>query len=96
MLTELTPIPKPKVHRWGCEELFPQFTARDEFYRAIKPRRIELLRGLIGEYKPMVFVGYGKAFWKDYRKLFEGCEFKQDGQFQTSIYQAAQVILAGH
>lgn len=44
----------------------------------------------------MVFVGYGKAFWKDYRKLFEGCEFKQDGQFQTSIYQDAQVILAGH
>jgi hypothetical protein len=96
LLTELMPIPKPKVHTWDYKELIPQFASREEYHRVVKPRRIEMLRGLFEEYKPRVVIGYGKAFWNDYRELFEGVEFKQEGQFQTSLYRDTMVILTRH
>ncbi len=37
--TELMPIPKPKLHQSGYDDLIPQFTSRDEYYKAVKPRR---------------------------------------------------------
>ena len=90
------PIPKPKVHRWGYEELIPQFASREYYYRVVKPRRIELLRGLIEEHEPGVIIGYGKAFWRDYRELFEGSEFKEEGQFQTAVFRETLIVLTGH
>jgi hypothetical protein len=63
LLTELMPIPKPKVKRWDYSELIPQFASREEYYRTVKPRRIK-------EHRPKVAVCYGKAFWGDYRQLF--------------------------
>jgi hypothetical protein len=65
LLTELMPIPKPKVKRWDYEELIPQFASREEYYRVVKPRRIRNLRALLTEHRPKVVVCYGKAFWGD-------------------------------
>ena len=65
LLTEMMPIPKPKVHRWDYEELIPQYGSRKEYYRVVKPRRIELLRGMIEENQPKVVMCYGKSFWND-------------------------------
>jgi hypothetical protein len=96
LLTELMPIPKPKVKRWGYDELIPQFATREEYYRVVKPRRIEYLRALLTEHRPNVVVCYGKAFWGDYRQLFEGTVFEQEGQFQTAAFDDTQVILTGH
>jgi hypothetical protein len=96
LLTELMPIPKPKVQRWDYEEFIPQFASREEYYSVVRPRRVAMLRGLIDEYNPRIVIGYGKAFWKDYRKLFEGSESKQEGQFQTAVCGDTLLILTGH
>ena len=96
LLTELMPIPKPKVHQWDYEDLIPQFGSREEYYRVVKPRRIELLRGLIEENKPRVVVGYGKGFWAEYRELLRGIVFIQEGQFQMAVFGDTLVILTGH
>ena len=44
------------------------------------------MRVFIEGHKPRVVIGYGKEFWEDYRDLFEGREFKQEGQFQTAVF----------
>ncbi len=67
-----------------------------EYYETIKPRRVEYLRGLITAHIPKVVIGYGKAFWHDYRALFEGCEFMQEDQFQKAVSNNTLVILTGH
>ena len=96
LLTELMPLPKPKVKRWDYEELIPQFASREEYYRVVKPRRIGYLRALITEHRPRVVVCYGKAFWSDYRELFEGSTFEQEGLFQTAAFDNTLVVLTGH
>jgi len=96
LLTELMPIPKPKVKRWGYEELIPQFKSREEYYRIVKPRRIECLRGLIAEHRPKVVICYGKAFWVDFRELFHGHEFVEEGVFQRALAGETLVLLTVH
>lgn len=96
LLTELMPIPKSKVRHWDYEELIPQFASREEYYRVVKPRRIELIRVFIEGHKPRVVIGYGKEFWEEYRDLFEGREFKQEGQFQTAVFGDRLVSPTSH
>jgi len=96
LLTELMPIPKPKVKHWDYDELIPQFACREEYYRIVKPRRINYLGALVTEHRPKVVVCYGKAFWSDYWELFQGSEFMQAGQFQTAVFDETLVILTGH
>lgn len=96
LLTELMPIPKPKVKRWDYEELIPQFGSREEYHETIKPRRVEYLRGLIEEHQPKVVICCGKAFWGDYQDLFEGHRFTEDGQFRTAVTGNTLAILTPH
>lgn len=96
LLTELMPIPKPKFKRWDYEELVPQFASREEYYRIVKPRRIAYLRSLLAENSPRAVICYGKSFWSDYRELFEGSKFEQEGQFQTAVFDNTLVVLTGH
>lgn len=96
LLTELMPIPKPKVKRWDYVELMHQFASREEYYRTVKPRRIHYLQALIKEHRPKVAVSYGKAFWSDYRQLFEGSVFELEGLFQTAVLDDTLAILTGH
>ena len=49
LLCELMPIPKPNIGGWGYEDLIPQFKSRKDYYKVVKPMRIELLRNLIDE-----------------------------------------------
>jgi len=96
LLTELMPIPKPKVKRWDYTELIPQFASKEDYYRTVKPRRIKYLQALIKKHRPRVIVCYGKAFWGDYRQLFEGGAFKQECQFQTTAFENMLVVLTSH
>jgi len=96
LLTELMPIPKPKVHKWSYKELIPQFSSREDYYQTVKPRRIDFLRDLIEKHKPKVVIGYGKSFWADYRELFIGYDFNQEGQFQTGVFNDSLVIMTPH
>lgn len=96
LLTELMPIPKPKVRRWDYDELIPQFDSREDYYQTVKPRRIEYLRGLVEKHRPKVVIGYGKGFWSDYRQLFAGHDFSDEDGFQTAVADETLVILTAH
>jgi len=76
--------------------LIPQFASGEEYYRVVKPRRIEYLKALLRQSGPKVVVCYGKAFWSDYRQLFKGSTFEQEGQFHTGVFHNMLVILTGH
>jgi hypothetical protein len=96
LLAELMPIPKPKVKHWGYEESVPQFASREEYYEAVIPWRVQYLRGLIEEQKPKVVICYGKAFWGEFQKLFQGHQFSKDGQFQKAVAGDTIAILTPH
>ena len=93
LLTELMPIPKPKVRRWDYEELIPQYPSREDYYQIVKPRRIKYLTGLIEDHQPKVVVCYRKAFWKECRELFGQSAFEQEGQFQNAACGDSRVFL---
>lgn len=96
LLTELMPIPKPKISRWDYDELLPQFFSRRDYYQQIKPQRIIYLRELIAKHRPKVIIGYGKGFWSDYKQLFPQLNFEQNGNFEIAFDGKMAVILTDH
>lgn len=96
LLTELMPIPKPKIREWEYEKLMPQFSSREDYYRQVKPRRVKYLRSLIDQNKPKVIIGYGKGFWNEYKNLFQRFHFLSEDQFEIAFDGATLVILTGH
>ncbi len=96
LLTELMPIPKPKISHWGYNGLLPQFTSREDYYRQIKPRRVQYLRQIIAENQPKAIIGYGKGFWPEYKNLFPGVKFSANGRFQTANDGTTKIILTDH
>lgn len=96
LLTELMPIPKPKVSQWGYEELIPQFASCADYYARVKPMRVQYLGQVLKDYKPGVVIGYGKSFWSAYKELFAGIRFAPNGQFEVGFDGTTLVILTGH
>lgn len=96
LLTELMPIPKPKISKWGYENFIPQFSSRKDYYQQVKPRRVKYLRNLIDQYKPKVIIGYGKGFWTEYKSLFERFHFLSENPFEIAFDGTTLVILTGH
>lgn len=96
LLCELMPIPKPNTHAWGYETLIPQFESREDYYKKVKPCRVEYLQGLIQEYRPKVVIGYGKGYWPAYRELFPKLEFRECGQCSVACGAKTTVILTHH
>ena len=96
LLVELMPIPKHNIGAWGYEELIPQFKSREDYYRQVKPRRLAYLQTLLQENKPLMAVGYGKAYWADYKALFPEIRFAQLGQFEVGKSHDQTVVLTDH
>lgn len=96
LLTELMPIPKPKVNRWKYENLIPQYSSREDYYRQVKPQRVNYLRQLVVKYRPPVVIGYGKSFWSSYKELFPNHNFQNEGIFEIAFDGGTLVILTGH
>lgn len=96
LLTELMPIPKPKVSRWEYEELIPQYGSRKDYYRLVKPQRINYLRQLVKEHKPSVVIGYGKSFWSSYKELFPNHNFQTQNIFEVAFNRGTLVVLTSH
>lgn len=96
LLTELMPIPKPKLGAWGYEQLIPQYPSARSYYQGVKPQRIALLRKLLGEHAPKVVIAYGKQYWSDYKTLFPNTVFTANDQFQVGNYKNTLVILTDH
>ena len=96
LLTELMPIPKPKVSLWGYEELIPQYRSREDYYRTVKPQRVKALRQLLTEHRPAVVIGYGKSFWSSYKELFPNHNFQSQDIFEVAFKDGTLVILTDH
>ena len=96
LLCELMPIPKPSISQWGYEELIPQFASSDEYYRVVMPRRVGYLQQLLSEHRPKIVIGYGKRYWKNYKKLFGNLEFSKSGQFLVARDRSTAVVLTDH
>ncbi len=96
LLTELMPIPKPKVVDWPYLELIPQFPSREAYYQTVKPRRIDYLRRLVAEQQPPVVIAYGKGFWSSYKQVFADLRFSKEGQFEMASDGTTLVLLTDH
>lgn len=96
LLTELLPIPKPRISDWGYENLFPQYSSRDEYYLTVKPRRVNYLQKLIDDHHPKTVIGYGKKYWKDYQELFPTLQFSKHGQFMVAKDTDLVIVLTDH
>ena len=96
LLCELFPIPKPSINDWGYENLFPQYSSREEYYRIVKPRRVKYLQNLVSDYRPKTVIGYGKNYWEDYQELFPNLKFSKSGQFLVARDKDFVVVLTDH
>lgn len=96
LLLELMPIPKPTLKSWDYGDLLPEFQSREEYYRKIKPQRIEMLQRLIRKHSPRILVAYGKRYWNDFRQLFADVEFSAESQFEWAVTAETLVVFADH
>jgi hypothetical protein len=64
-LLELCPLSSPSEAQWNVAELgFGWIKTRENYERYWIPKRIELLRNKIVEYKPKLILFYGKRAWE--------------------------------
>ena len=96
LVCELMPLPKASVDAWGYEKLLPQFLSRRDYYKKIKPIRIQLLRKLTAESQPRRIIAYGKSFWPEYIEIFKDFQFHKTGQFLKANHHHTQILLTDH
>jgi hypothetical protein len=95
-LCELMPLPKTSLSEWEYKTLFPQFHSPEEYYKRIKPRRIQMYRKLVKQYHPKRIVAYGKHYWEDYQSIFKGTTFRPTGKFLCAESDGSMVVLTAH
>lgn len=95
LLTELMPIPSPKLDQWRYEELLPQFKSRQDYFAQVKPYRLALLRELIETNSPSAIVAHGKGYWSEYKALFSHLQFVKHNTFEVAKSDSTVVILTG-
>lgn len=71
LLTELLPIPKPRLEIWDYPNVFPEYRSASEYYESVLPARLELLTRLIEDYRPAAIVAYGSSFRHHYDRLLD-------------------------
>ena len=54
------------------------FPTRDDYYAAVRPRRIKWLRSELAEYRARYVICYGKGNWDRYEGIFPDVEFKPE------------------
>ncbi len=74
----------------------PQYDSRQDYYEQVEPQRVRYLRQLIKEHRPKVIIGYGKAYWPQYKELFPHHTFERNDQFEVARDQDTLVILTDH
>ena len=94
-LLELMPLPKPRIGTWSYDDLLPQFYSREDYYDRILPKRIIYLRKILERHLPDVVIGYGKDYWKHFRRLFPDNLFIDEAPYQKSEGYPS-VILCHH
>jgi len=96
LLTELMPIPKPKINSWNYDELIPQYNSSKEYYEKVMPYRINYLKGIIEQNTPKVIIAYGKKYWNYFKELFPNNNFTPEGQFEIAYNKKTLFILTDH
>lgn len=93
LLTELMPIPSPKIDHWGYEQILPQFESRNDYFEKIKPIRIRLLQELIHVHKPPAIIAHGKKYWNEYKSIFAELDFISHKSFEVAQTDQTIVVL---
>ena len=98
LVCELMPIPKPKISTWNYHDLIPQYKSRKEYYNAVKPNRIKLIKEPYNQYSPKVIIAYGKSYWNDYKKIFDTVKFEtiKNKPFAVGTSGSTRIILTHH
>jgi hypothetical protein len=94
LLCNLMPLPTSDPENWIYDTLIPQFATYQAYYKAIKPRRLELFSEVMRDNHPKTIVAYGKNHWNDYKELFDNFKFSSRGQFEVGWNADTVVILA--
>lgn len=71
-LTEALPLPAPSIAHWPYQALF---TTREVYRAKVLPPRMEQLRALYDRSRPRYVFCYGKHYWEDFEKVFDGANF---------------------
>ena len=74
-LTELMPLPCPRIDAWPYELIFP---SKEEYIAAVRPIRIKWLRSEITECKPRFVICYGKGNWHHHKEILCDVEFRSE------------------
>lgn len=87
-LCELLPIPKPTANGYPFQKLLPMWDSHAHYQEVVGLERKTLLSGRIAKHRPQVVVGYGKAFWNEYRDLFPNTPFAVATEEQRALLPA--------
>ena len=91
-LTELMPLPCPRINAWPYPCIF---ATKAEYYTRVRPCRIKWLRSQISAFQPRFVFCYGKGNWRHYEEIFSDVEFRPelDKQIQVGQRENSTIIL---
>jgi len=74
-LTDLMPLPCPRLNEWPYDAIYP---TKAEYIAEVRPNRIEWLRSEMSKFQPPFVICYGKGNWRYYKEIFYGVDFKPE------------------
>jgi hypothetical protein len=96
LLTELLPYPHKKNSEWGYAPPLGHYQTREHYRSAMLPMRRDLIQRLLREARRELVVCYGKKDWLEYKKLFEGANWRECHPFQLADLNGTRVVLTPH
>ncbi|WP_442483349.1 hypothetical protein [Aeoliella sp. SH292] len=99
LLTELMPLPKPTIGSWfydGLSDTLPYLSDLQSYHRAVRPKRIALLRAAIERYQPQRVFFYGTSgglldAWQEVAGV--GLTAVEDGYWRGRLGRTTYVVL---
>jgi hypothetical protein len=96
LLCYIMPLSAPDDENWPYQTMIPQYSSGQAYYKAIKPRRLDLFKELLNENHPKTIVAYGREHWGDFKEIFDDFKFAENGSFEAGWNADTVVILADH
>jgi hypothetical protein len=98
LLTELLPYPHKKSSTWRYSPPLGRYPTREHYhYRStMLPMRRDLIRRLLAEARRELVVCYGKTEWPEFKRVFEGANWRECHPFQLTNVNGVRVVLTPH
>ena len=91
-LTEVLPLPKKSTADWPYATLY---ATKEKYEAAVLPKRTSMLRRMFDDHKPAYVFCYGKGFWAQHKKIFEGATFEPilEGEAEMATFDGSTITL---